>query len=72
MRVNMYEAKTKLSSLVEAAMKGEEVIIAKANKPMVKLVPCGSEKRVLGGYDIEIAHDFDDIDDEIIKMFEGK
>ena len=38
MEMNIYEAKTKLSQLIERAMSGEEVIIAKAGKPMVKLV----------------------------------
>lgn len=38
-QVNLYEAKTQLSSLVEQAAKGEEIIIAKAGKPMVRLVP---------------------------------
>ncbi len=37
--VNLYEAKTRLSSLVERAANGEEIVIAKANKPMAKLVP---------------------------------
>jgi prevent-host-death family protein len=37
-QVNLYEAKTQLSSLVERAAKGEEIVIAKAGKPMVKLV----------------------------------
>jgi prevent-host-death family protein len=36
-QVNLYEAKTQLSSLVERAAKGEEIIIAKAGKPMAKL-----------------------------------
>lgn len=49
MEVNIYEAKTKLSQLVERAMAGEEVIIAKANKPMVKLVRVDTPgKRELG------------------------
>jgi len=38
MLVNMLEAKTQLSKLVEAAMRGEEVIIANRGKPMVRLV----------------------------------
>jgi prevent-host-death family protein len=37
--VNLYEAKTQLSSLVERAAKGEEIVIAKAGKPMAKLSP---------------------------------
>lgn len=36
-KVNLYEAKTQLSSLVERAAKGEEIVIAKAGKPMAKL-----------------------------------
>ena len=41
---NIYEAKTSLSQLVERAAKGEEVIIAKAGKPMVKMVPVDGKK----------------------------
>jgi prevent-host-death family protein len=38
-QINIHEAKTKLSSLVAKAAKGETFIIAKAGKPMVKVVP---------------------------------
>jgi len=37
--VNLYEAKTHLSALVERASKGEEVVIAKAGEPKARLVP---------------------------------
>ena len=37
--VNLYEAKTHLSQLVERAAQGEEIVIAKAGKPKAKLVP---------------------------------
>ena len=37
--VNIHEAKTHLSQLVDAAAKGEPFIIAKAGKPLVKVVP---------------------------------
>jgi prevent-host-death family protein len=37
-QVNIYQAKTQLSSLVERAAKGEEIVIAKAGKPMAKLI----------------------------------
>ncbi len=37
--VNMHEAKSNLSKLVEEALEGEEVIIAKAGKPVAKLIP---------------------------------
>jgi prevent-host-death family protein len=38
-QVNIYEAKTDLSHLVERAARGEEIVIAKAGTPMAKLVP---------------------------------
>jgi prevent-host-death family protein len=38
-QVNLYEAKTQLSSLVERAAAGEEIVIAKNGKPMARLVP---------------------------------
>ena len=37
--LNLYQAKTQLSKLVERAAAGEEIVIAKAGKPMVRLVP---------------------------------
>jgi prevent-host-death family protein len=42
-QVNLYEAKTQLSSLVARAAKGEEIVIAKAGKPMARLVPPSPE-----------------------------
>jgi len=75
MQVNMHEAKSQLSRLVELVLKGEEVIIARAGKPVAKLVPYRkSFQRVPGRLKgrIEIAPDFDDSSEEIIKMFEGR
>jgi prevent-host-death family protein len=43
-QVNLYEAKTHLSSLVERASKGEVIVIAKAGKPMAKLSPMVTEE----------------------------
>jgi len=49
MEVNIHEAKTRLSQLIERALTGEEVIIAKAGKPMVRLVVIQPKtKRILG------------------------
>jgi prevent-host-death family protein len=42
-QVNLYEAKTQLSSLVDRAAKGEEIVIAKAGKPMARLSPLPPE-----------------------------
>jgi prevent-host-death family protein len=44
-QMNIYEAKTQLSSLVERAAKGEEIVIAKAGKPMAKLVAAKVEEK---------------------------
>lgn len=62
--VNMHDAKTNLSALVKSVLAGEEVIIARANKPLVKLVPIEPPKREkrLGWArgKIWMAPDFDD------------
>jgi prevent-host-death family protein len=48
MKVNMLEAKSQLSKLVKAALKGEEVVIASNGAPMVRLVPVPREGRLAG------------------------
>jgi len=74
--VNIHEAKTHLSRLIEQAIKGEPFIIAKAGKPLVKvtaLEPAKPAKRLgfLEGQ-FNIPDDFDQMgQDEIIKLFEG-
>lgn len=72
--VNMHEAKTRLSSLVEEAVSGEDVIIAKAGTPMVKLVPVkrNTSPRVPGRWkgQISIAKDFEQTPEEVISAFE--
>ncbi len=42
MQVTIHAAKTNLSKLIEAALRGEEVVIARGDKPVVKLVPVGT------------------------------
>jgi prevent-host-death family protein len=74
--VNMHEAKTTLSRLVERARAGEEIIIAKAGKPLVTLVPVNhrAKARVPGKWrgKVWIANDFDQLPDDILEAFEGK
>ena len=77
--INIHEAKTHLSRLVEAAAKGETFIIAKAGKPMVKVVPLGAEETGAGhrlGFmlgEIQVPDDFDRIGaDEIEALFHGR
>ena len=70
--LNLYEAKTQLSKLVERAAAGEEIVIAKAGKPMAKLVPLG-RKPLRSGFlkgKVWMADDFDDTPEEIIGAFE--
>jgi prevent-host-death family protein len=63
--VQIHEAKAKLSSLIEAALSGEEIIIAKRNRPLVRLVPLNAEEttRKIGRAKgcIHMADDFDEI-----------
>lgn len=64
--VNMYEAKATLSSLVERAVAGEEIIIARAGTPLVKIVPLHSaespKRRLSGQNDLEISYVAEDFD----------
>lgn len=75
--VNMHEAKTHLSRLVDQAAKGEPFIIAKAGKPLVKVVPIDTPDAprrfgFLAGQ-FSVPDDFDRMfEDEIRKMFEGE
>jgi prevent-host-death family protein len=66
---NIHEAKSQLSKLVDHAMKGEEVIIAKAGKPMVRLVPIHSDDSGRQGGQwkgrVRIADDFDNLPNDI-------
>ena len=73
-QVNMHEAKTQFSKLAEKAVQGETVVIAKAGKPMVDLVPHQvRKKRKPGRYanQIEIADDFEETPVDLIQAFEG-
>ena len=73
---NIHEAKTHLSRLVERAAGREEIIIAKAGKPMAKLVPYQEDKKPrkpgsLRGK-IWIADDFDELPEDIAAAFRGE
>ena len=74
--VNIHEAKTQLSKLIEQAVKGESFIIAKAGKPMVKVIkidaPDAGNKKRLGFMTGQIStpKDFDEMGkDDIAKLF---
>ena len=74
--INIHAAKTQLSRLVDDAAAGEEIIIAKAGKPVARLCPLAAapKKRVLGRLrgKIIVPDDFDDpLPDEILDLFEN-
>jgi prevent-host-death family protein len=73
--VNLYDAKTNLSKLVDRAAAGEEIVIAKAGKPKAKLVPYTvPRKKRRGGQNLlgitYIADDFDAPLPDLEKYFE--
>lgn len=73
---NIHEAKTHFSRLVERVMRGEEVVIGKAGKPVAKLVPYREDRppRVPGGWEgrVRISDDFDELPDEVSAAFRGE
>ena len=74
--VNMQAAKTQLSRLVEQALAGEDVVLAKAGKPQVRLAPCRSWVDPRRGGQMatslpEIPSDFDQPDPRIQMLFES-
>ena len=73
-QVNIHEAKTNLSKLIKKVINGEEVVIAKGNKPLVKMVHIepNKAKRKLGTAigKIKISKDFDAPLDDFKDYFE--
>jgi prevent-host-death family protein len=76
--MNLYDAKAALSKLVDRAAAGDEIVIAKAGKPLARLValaPARRRARKPGGWKgkMYIAPDFDaPLPDEVLAAFEGK
>jgi len=75
--VNIYEAKTRLSQLVDKAVSGEDVVISRNGKPLVRVTKLDENKHrinfgVLKGK-ISIAPDFNaPLPDEVLATFEGR
>lgn len=72
MEVNIHEAKTHLSKLLERVALGEEIIIAKAGTPVARLVPIHPAKtRVFGSAkgEFTVPDDFNEADSEIARLF---
>ena len=74
--LNIHAAKTHLSRLIEDVAGGEEVVIAKAGKPVARLVPIGKTgKRTLGVLKgrLRVPRHFDAaLPDEVMAAFEGR
>jgi prevent-host-death family protein len=76
-QVNIHAAKTHLSRLVDEAVAGEEVVIARNGKPIVRLVPVNDEPspRIPGALrgQIWIGDEFDaPLPDDLVRAFEGE
>jgi prevent-host-death family protein len=75
LNVNIHEAKTQLSRLLEQVAAGERVIISKAGRPIADLVPHQRTPVVFGGLRGRLQYDdaaFDDLDPQIQRMFDGE
>lgn len=62
MKVGVYEAKSKLSQMIDRALEGEEVVITRNGRDTVKLIPVPKQRDWIGMYEgqIKIHDDFDD------------
>ena len=75
--INIHDAKTQFSKLIDAVTQGEEIVIARAGKPVAMLVPMPAQKTVrkpgaMKGK-IKIATDFDSpLPDDLQAAFEGR
>ena len=72
-KVNIYQAKANLSRLVEEASKGKDVVIARAGRPVARLVPFQKHRKLglLSGR-LSVPHDFDEpLPEEVLASFEG-
>jgi len=74
--VNMHQAKSSLSRLVERALAGEDVVIARNGEPLVRLVPVSKTRKArvperLKGK-VWMAPDFDEMSEEELRDWEGR
>jgi prevent-host-death family protein len=76
--INVYQAKTKLSELIDRAAAGEEIVISRHGRPVARLVayqPRAGKRRKLGlmAGKWDIPEDFDDpLPDHVLDAFEGR
>jgi prevent-host-death family protein len=74
--VNVYEAKTHLSRLLDRVCGGEEIVIARAGRPVARLAPLVERRapRQPGAWRgrVRIARDFDELPDDLVAAFRGE
>ncbi|MGH2401610.1 MAG: type II toxin-antitoxin system Phd/YefM family antitoxin [Candidatus Limnocylindria bacterium] len=70
--VNIYDAKTNLSKLLQAVERGEEILIGRAGEPIARLSPVQRSAREIGFADgnLWIADDFDEAPDDFVQAFD--
>jgi prevent-host-death family protein len=74
MEVKVHEAKTHLSRLLQRVEAGEEITIARGDKPVARLVPVATQLKQMQGMDrgkVWMSEDFDAPDPELDALFEG-
>jgi len=71
--INVHEAKTHLSRLLEQAHAGEEIVLSKAGKPYARLVPLENPKRKLGFIEGQVDDSFfDPLPDAELEAWDGE
>ena len=75
--VNIHEAKTHFSKIINQTLNGEEVVVSRGNRPLVKLIPYHEEPGLRKGGQLKgilkVADDFDDpLPDDYLKHFYGE
>jgi prevent-host-death family protein len=75
MQVTVHAAKTNLSKLIEAALAGEEVIIARGKRPVVKIVPISQNRFTIGLLNGQVTGTgpdfFEPISEDELALWEG-
>ena len=77
MLVNIHDAKTHFSKIITQALKGQEVIIARAGQPLIRLVPYTEKPKMRHGGQLKgvmnVSKDFDaPLPDAVLKQFYGE
>lgn len=74
MQFSVHSAKTQLSKLIDAALRGEEVVIARGSQPVVRLVPVPRERNLVGALEgkMTVPDDlFEPMTEDDLRLWEG-